>query len=84
MSAIISATSFTSLVLSGLATLYLEATSIPARMYLYLFPYRVSEGMYSRSTDASHLESLPGNEVYRCVLEEASELARMLVLIMIA
>ena len=41
MSAIISATSLACFVLSGLATLYLEAASIPARMYLYLFPYNV-------------------------------------------
>ena len=47
--AIISATSFTCLVLSGIATLYLEVASIPARMYLYLDPYNVSEGMYNRS-----------------------------------
>ena len=30
-------------------------------------------------TDASHLESLPGNEVYQLALEEASELPKMLV-----
>ena len=35
--------------IKGLATLYLEVTSISARMYLYLFPYNVSEGMYNRS-----------------------------------
>ena len=57
--------------------------SIPARMYLYLFPYRVSEGMYNRSIDASHLGLLPGNEVYRYVLELVNVLARMLVLIAI-
>ena len=49
MPAIISAMSLACLVLSGLATLYLEAASIPARMYLYLFPYKVSESMYNRS-----------------------------------
>ena len=37
------------LVLRGLATLNLEAASIPAGMYLYLDPYNESEGMYNRS-----------------------------------
>ena len=32
-----------------MATLYLEVTSIPERMYLYLFPYNVSLGMYNKS-----------------------------------
>ena len=32
-----------------LSTLYLEAASIRARMYLYLDPYNESEGMYNRS-----------------------------------
>ena len=35
-------------------------------------------------TDASHWELLPGNEVYQCTLEEANELAKMLVLTAIA
>ena len=84
MLAIISATSLASLVLSGLTTLYLEAALNPARMYLYSFPYRVSEGMYSNQTDASHLESLLHIEVYQCILELVNALARLLVSITIA
>ena len=49
MSAIILATLQACLALSGLMTLNLEAALIPARMYLYLFPYSLSEGMYNRS-----------------------------------
>ena len=64
MSAIISATSFACFVLSGLTTLNLEAASIPARMYLYLFPYNVSKGSTTGRIDASHLELLPRNEAY--------------------
>ena len=42
--------------LRGLATLYLEAASIPARMYLYLDAYNESEGMYiTDQIDAFHL-----------------------------
>ena len=49
MSAIISAMSLACLVLKGLVTLNLEAASILAMMYLYLFPYNESEGMYHKS-----------------------------------
>ena len=44
-------TSLACLVLRGLATLNLEAASIPARMYLYLDPYNESEGMYNSSSE---------------------------------
>ena len=63
MSVIISATSFACLVLSGLATLFLEAALIPARMYLYLDPYKVMRACTTGQIGASHWESLPGNEV---------------------
>ena len=83
MLAIISATSSACLVLSGLASLYLEVTSILARMYLYLFPYRYPKAYTANRTDAFHLELLPGDEVYRCVLGEGNALAKVLVLITI-
>ena len=54
MSAIMSVTSFTCFVLMGLATLYLEATSIPERMYLYLFSYNVCTG-YVQQVKLMHL-----------------------------
>ena len=79
MSAISSATLQACLVLSGLATLNLEAASIPARMYLYLFPYRYLKACTTGQIGASHLGSLPGNELYRCIPELVNALARMLV-----
>ena len=54
MSAIISAASFTCFVLMGLATLYMEATSTPERMYLYLFPYNVITG-HIQQVELMHL-----------------------------
>ena len=46
---IISTTSFACFGLMGPVTLYLEVTSISERMYLYLFPYNISLGMYNKS-----------------------------------
>ena len=36
-------------VLMGMVILYLEAKSVLERIYLYLFPYNVSLGIYSKS-----------------------------------
>ena len=44
----LSATILVCFVLSGIKTLYQEEAMISARMYLNLFPYRVSECLYSK------------------------------------
>ena len=68
------------LALRGLATLYLEVTSIPTGCICTYSHIAYPKIYTANRTDSSHWESSPGNEAYQRALEEVNALAKMLVL----